>query len=81
MQLLGKEQLRAKPDPNNLAFGAEFSDHMLEIEWTEAGGWGKPVISPLHNFSMHPAAKVLHYAVEVSVILYRSAVLNQMADS
>ena len=59
------EQRRAKPDPNTLVFGTEFSDHMLEIEWTAANGWAKPVISPFHNFSMHPACKVLHYAIEV----------------
>jgi branched-chain amino acid aminotransferase len=35
---------------------------MLEIKWSEAKGWEKPQISPLHNFSLHPASKVLHYA-------------------
>ena len=55
-------------DPNDdpfkeeLVFGSTFTDHMLEIKWSAAKGWQKPVISPLHNFSFHPAAKVLHYA-------------------
>ncbi len=48
-----------------MRFAKEFSDHMLEVDWTSEGGWGKPRISPLQNFSMHPAAKVFHYAVEV----------------
>jgi hypothetical protein len=43
---------------------------MLEIEWTEKNGWGKPVICPLHNLSLHPGAKVLHYAIEVAVCLF-----------
>ena len=47
-------------------FGKHFSDHMLEIEWTEESGWGSPRIGPMRNFSMHPAAKVFHYATEVS---------------
>lgn len=60
-----KSKLQPKPDPDKLVFGQTFSDHMLEIEWTAQNGWAKPIISPLHNFSMHPAAKVLHYAVEL----------------
>ena len=62
-------QMNPKPDPNTLVFGATFSDHMLEIEWTASDGWAKPVISPFHNFDMHPACKVLHYAVEVCTSL------------
>ncbi|CAD5122078.1 unnamed protein product [Dimorphilus gyrociliatus] len=54
-----------KPDPNNLVFGHQFSDHMLEIDWSKNNGWGTPKINPLRNFSMHPAAKVFHYAVEL----------------
>ncbi|CAF4134665.1 unnamed protein product, partial [Rotaria sordida] len=54
-----------KPDPNKLVFGANFSDHMLTIKHTNASGWEKPVIEPLKPFSIHPAAKVLHYAIEI----------------
>ncbi|XP_013408204.1 branched-chain-amino-acid aminotransferase, cytosolic [Lingula anatina] len=57
--------LRPKPDPNSLVFGKEFSDHMLEVEWHRDSGWGKPRITPLHNLSLHPGAKALHYAVEL----------------
>lgn len=55
-----------KPDPAALAFGKEFSDHMLEVDWTEGEGWGRPRITPVKHFSIHPAAKVLHYSLEVS---------------
>lgn len=61
-----------KSDDDSLVFGKNFSDHMFEVEWTFDKGWGKPVISPLHELKLHPAAKVLHYAQEVnfSIFLY-----------
>ena len=58
---------RPKPDPDNLVFGKEFADHMLEIEWTLEEGWGKPKICPVHELAIHPASKVLHYATEVGI--------------
>ncbi|CAI9731897.1 branched-chain-amino-acid aminotransferase, cytosolic-like [Octopus vulgaris] len=54
-----------KPASNELVFGRFFTDHMLEIEWSTEGGWGKPQITPFHNLLIHPAAKALHYAVEL----------------
>ncbi|GFS88580.1 branched-chain-amino-acid aminotransferase, cytosolic [Nephila pilipes] len=56
---------RELPDASNLVFGKTFSDHMLQIEWTQSNGWGKPEITPLHDFQMHPGAKVLHYGQAV----------------
>jgi branched-chain amino acid aminotransferase len=56
----------AKPDPEKLVFGASYSDHMLTIKHTTESGWEKPLIEPLKNLSIHPGAKVLHYATEVS---------------
>lgn len=38
---------------------------MIQVDWTRRNGWGPPKISPLHNLSIHPGAKVLHYAIEV----------------
>ena len=35
---------------------------MLTIEWSKAGGWLPPKISPYQNLSMDPASSVLHYA-------------------
>ena len=60
---------RPKPDADNLVFGKEFADHMFEVDWSEGSGWGKPRIRPLQNFSVHPAAKVFHYSIEVSAEL------------
>jgi branched-chain amino acid aminotransferase len=65
IELCTEAQKKPKPDPDNLVFGKEFSDHMLEIDWSEKSGWTAPQITPLRNFSMHPAAKVYHYAVEL----------------
>ncbi|VDD91852.1 unnamed protein product [Enterobius vermicularis] len=59
------EQLQQKPKPSEpLKFGQIFSDYMAEVDWTASNGWSKPVICPIHDFKLHPAAKVLHYAVE-----------------
>ena len=57
-----------KPKPANwdkVKFGHCFSDHMMEVDWNLKGGWKKPAIVPLHDFSLHPGAKVLHYAIEL----------------
>lgn len=67
MRLASPERLQAKPDVSVLQFGKFFTDHMLKIEYhTSAGGWQQPCITPLEYLSLHPAAKVLHYATEVS---------------
>ncbi|KAL0272968.1 UNVERIFIED_CONTAM: hypothetical protein PYX00_005756 [Menopon gallinae] len=39
---------------------------MIKINYHDAlGGWQKPSILPVENISLHPAAKVLHYAIEL----------------
>merc|ERR1719450_994107 len=38
---------------------------MLTIDWTKEGGWQDPQIKPFADFSVHPGAKVLHYAQEL----------------
>ncbi|CAJ0947265.1 unnamed protein product, partial [Mesorhabditis belari] len=59
-------QLHQKPtDYNNLAFGHVFSDHFVNVDWTVDDGWTKPKIEPLRELSIHPGAKVLHYAAEL----------------
>jgi branched-chain amino acid aminotransferase len=60
------ERGNVKPDSEKLVFGASFSDHMLTIKHSTKSGWEKPVIETLKPLSIHPAAKVLHYATEVS---------------
>lgn len=65
LQVTLSTKKKEKPDPSKLLFGHHFSDHWLTVEWTQAGGWGKPVIRPLENLSIHPGAKCLHYATEL----------------
>ena len=62
-------QLQPKPDVDDLTFGKYFTDHMLKVfHHKNLGGWQKPEIHPFENLVIHPAAKVLHYAVEVSFV-------------
>jgi len=58
-------EMKPKPPVNKLAFGKVFTDHMLTIDWTKDSGWASPQILPFENFSIHPGAKVLHYAQEL----------------
>ena len=79
IQFCSPKQLKPKPPVDQLQFGATFTDHMLEIQWTDRGGWENPKISPFHNLSIHPAAKSLHYAIEVIIRLiyfYFFSILN-----
>uniref|UniRef100_A0A672LC86 Branched-chain-amino-acid aminotransferase n=1 Tax=Sinocyclocheilus grahami TaxID=75366 RepID=A0A672LC86_SINGR len=57
--------LKPKPDPSTLVFGKQFSDHMLTVSWSEAGGWQAPQIKPFQNLSLHPASSALHYSIEL----------------
>lgn len=63
------DQLKQKPAVKDLVFGKTFTDHMLKIYYNDQTGWGKPRISPLQDIRLHPAAKVLHYSVEVRLIM------------
>lgn len=66
MALAEPYQLQRKPEVADLGFGKYFTDHMLKINYhRELGGWQKPEISPFQNLTIHPAAKALHYAVQV----------------
>lgn len=60
------ENLKEKPEnAADLGFGHEFSDYMFEMRYTEGEGWHSPVIRQFGDFSMSPAATVLHYSQEV----------------
>lgn len=66
VRLASPERLQPKPEVKALQFGKHFTDHMLKIEYhVRAGGWQPPIICPMEYISLHPAAKVLHYAVEL----------------
>jgi len=65
VKVAGLADLNPKPPVNELAFGKIFTDHMLTIDWNKETGWANPEIKPFENFSIHPGAKVLHYAQEL----------------
>jgi branched-chain amino acid aminotransferase len=48
-------------DPRKIAFGTTFSENFFCAEYRD-GAWQKGRLEPLHNFSLHPATLVLHYA-------------------
>ena len=52
-------------DESSLGFGKVFTDHMFIVEYTEGKGWHDARIEPYHNFSIDPAATVLHYGQEI----------------
>lgn len=66
VQLCARHELKPKPKLTELKFGQEFTDHMLKIKYNRRlGGWQAPEIKPMENLSLHPAAKVFHYAIEI----------------
>lgn len=56
-----ESELSPKPDGNNLGFGRIFTDHMFEMTYDEDQGWHDAVIKKYQDFSLDPAAMVLHY--------------------
>jgi branched-chain amino acid aminotransferase len=57
-----RDALLNSPD---LGFGKTFTDHMVDICWSEQGGWHRPRVRPYGAIELDPAAAVLHYAQEV----------------
>jgi branched-chain amino acid aminotransferase len=49
----------------NPGFGKFFTDHMVDICWSEHGGWHRPRVQPYGPIALDPAAAVLHYAQEI----------------
>jgi branched-chain amino acid aminotransferase len=46
-------------------FGNHFTDHMVDLCWSQKGGWHRPRVSPYGPIQLDPAAAVLHYAQEI----------------
>src|SRR5919205_2691307 len=46
-------------------FGRYFTDHMVEISWTDGRGWHDAQIGPYRQLVMDPASMVLHYGQAV----------------
>jgi branched-chain amino acid aminotransferase len=49
----------------NPGFCNFMTDHMVDICWSEAGGWHRPRIQPYGPIELEPAAAVLHYGQEI----------------
>ncbi len=46
-------------------FGTVFTDHMVDICWSERGGWHRPRVQAYGPIPLDPAASVLHYGQEI----------------
>ena len=55
------QTLKTPPPDDSLAFGNVFTDHMFQMNYSEAKGWHDPRIVPYGPFTMDPACCVLHY--------------------
>lgn len=49
----------------NPGFGKNFTDHMVDICWSENGGWHRPRVQPYGPITLDPSAAVLHYGQEI----------------
>ena len=70
------QNLKQKPqDETKLGFGKIFTDHMFLMDYYEGEGWKDPRVVPFADFSMSPAATVLHYgqAIFEGMKCYRRA--------
>ncbi len=69
-----RNQLKEKPDQQNLGFGRYFTDHMFLMKWNKERGWHDAEICPYHDFTINPAAMVFHYgqAIFEGLKAYRS---------
>ena len=56
---------KAKPNPDTLRFGTEFTDHMFIMEYEDGKGWHDGRIVPYGPLVLDPAAVVFHYAQEM----------------
>lgn len=55
-----REEVLANP-----GFGVFFTDHMVDLCWSESGGWHRPRVRPYGPIPMDPASAVLHYGQEI----------------
>jgi len=68
---LVQKNLQAKSDAQRAellvdpGFGTVFTDHMVDVCWSERGGWHNARVRPYGPIQLDPAAAVLHYAQEI----------------
>ncbi|MDQ2749418.1 MAG: branched-chain amino acid aminotransferase [Pseudonocardiales bacterium] len=46
-------------------FGKYFTDHLVRIDWTAAGGWSDGQVLPYGPLALDPATMALHYGQEI----------------
>jgi hypothetical protein len=63
VKLTRVKEVSSLPDFQNMPFGVQHSDHMLEINY-RSKQWGIPHIKPFENLQIHPFNSALHYAVQ-----------------
>jgi branched-chain amino acid aminotransferase len=56
------QQRKPKPDADRLGFGAIFTDHMFNMDFTVENGWHHPRIEAYGPLALDPATMFLHYA-------------------
>ena len=59
------ENLKEKPNGEQLSFGRKFTDHMFIMDYTEGKGWHDPRIVPYQPLTLDPAAIIFHYGQTV----------------
>jgi branched-chain amino acid aminotransferase len=68
-QVMPNDQARPQTERDEILaapqFGTVFTDHMVDICWSERGGWHRPRVQPYGPIALDPAASVLHYGQEV----------------
>ncbi len=62
IEVVRSSNLSDPPPVADIGFGQYFTDHMFVAHYKAEKGWHSPRVTPLENFSLHPAAAVLHYA-------------------
>ena len=64
IKFIKRDELKKKPDQDNLGFGKYMTDYMFEMDYDEGIGWHDARIVPYKAIEMDPASVVLHYAQE-----------------
>ena len=54
-------ECKPKPDASALGFGRHMADHMFIMTWNQEQGWHNAAIQKYSDFTLDPAAMVLHY--------------------
>jgi branched-chain amino acid aminotransferase len=65
MKITITDKPKVKPDPDNLVFGTEFTDHMFIMDYEDEKGWHNSRIVPYAPLSLDPASLVFHYGQEM----------------